>query len=278
MPAATSAMRQPIKMRGRRRPGAWPNSNQAIVAAGYFSPLKGDGPDDLRKGERQHREIDARQPHAEPAEDKGSEDSEQRSGHEPGRHRQVELLQRQSRAVSAQAEIGGMAERDQAAGADKQMQACRKQHENQDFARDRQQIVAGDQRQQRGRGNSDYDEQPVAPSKRTPAHDLQTACRAGRRLGAAEQAPGPHHQHQRHDQEYENEGDFRKYQDAKGVQLRDDDRGEERAEDIAEAADHYHHQHFGDDLQIHGVADRFARQFERAAERGEERFPAQTRW
>src|SRR5277367_1627562 len=98
-----------------RRPRARPNSDQSIVPAGHFGPLKGDGPDDLCESERQHREIDARQPNAEPAEDQSADETGERSADKPRRH--PEMFERQCSAVSAQAEISGMAEGDEAARA-----------------------------------------------------------------------------------------------------------------------------------------------------------------
>ena len=40
----------------------------ALLAARDLVPLEADGPDDLREGQREHREVDAREPHAEEAE------------------------------------------------------------------------------------------------------------------------------------------------------------------------------------------------------------------
>ncbi len=69
--------RQPIKMRGRGGPGARPDADDAVVAAGDVGPLIGDRPGDLREGERQHGEIDAGEAHAEPAEDERAGEAEQ---------------------------------------------------------------------------------------------------------------------------------------------------------------------------------------------------------
>ncbi len=53
---------KPIERRAR------PDAEHAVRAAGEILPLENDRPDDLREGERQHREIDPGQPHGEPAE------------------------------------------------------------------------------------------------------------------------------------------------------------------------------------------------------------------
>src|ERR1700733_1937851 len=51
--------RQPIETRRAGRPAFRPDAENAVVTAGEAHPLERDGPDDLRKGERQHRKIDA---------------------------------------------------------------------------------------------------------------------------------------------------------------------------------------------------------------------------
>ena len=64
---------QQVVRRLRRQPRGRPDADQAVAAAGERVPLEHDRPDDLREGERQHRQVHARQAHAEPAEDEGAE-------------------------------------------------------------------------------------------------------------------------------------------------------------------------------------------------------------
>ena len=73
------AERQPVETRRPRRPFRRPDAENAVVAAGHLDPLERDRPDDLREGQRQHREIDAGQSHAEPAEHRGAETAQQRA-------------------------------------------------------------------------------------------------------------------------------------------------------------------------------------------------------
>src|SRR3981081_210206 len=53
------ADRKPVEIRRARRPLLGPDAEDAVVAAGHRDPLERDRPDDLRKRQRQHREIDA---------------------------------------------------------------------------------------------------------------------------------------------------------------------------------------------------------------------------
>ena len=71
----------PSPVERRRRPDA----DHAVGAAGQVLPLEHGRPDDLREGERQHREIDAGQPHREPAEQQraGERDQRRRREREP---------------------------------------------------------------------------------------------------------------------------------------------------------------------------------------------------
>src|SRR5271154_1959142 len=116
-------------MRRRGGPGARPYANDSIVATGDVGPLKRDRPGDLREGERQHGEIDAGEPHAEPAEQKRAGEAAADSRPQPGPHAAPEELDPERGAIGAEAEIGGVPERDQPAGADQEMQAGGEQRE-----------------------------------------------------------------------------------------------------------------------------------------------------
>src|SRR6266496_2736916 len=72
----------PISAEPRRRPDA----DQAVGASREAVPLERDRPDDLRESEREHREIDAREPHAEPAEDERTERRGERRQRQGERH------------------------------------------------------------------------------------------------------------------------------------------------------------------------------------------------
>ena len=100
-------------------------------------------------------------------------------------------------------------------------------------------------------------EQPALRAEWAPTGKDRAARTPGGRLRAPEQSPGAHDQHDRHDQEDEDDRDLRKDEDAKGVELGDDDRREEGAQHAAETADHDDDQRLGDHLHVHRVARGF---------------------
>ena len=67
-PADADDQRQVVVGRLRAEPARRPDADQAVAAAGERVPLEHHRPGDLRERERQHGEVHARQPHAEPAE------------------------------------------------------------------------------------------------------------------------------------------------------------------------------------------------------------------
>ena len=144
--------RQPVETRRARRPFLRPEAQNAVVAAGHRDPLERDRPDDLREGQRQHREIDAGQLYREEAENRGAEAAQQRTEQQAGDHRQARHLGEEGDAIGAEPEIGGVAERGEAADRHQEMQAGGEDHEDRDFRADRQRVIAGDQRQHRRHG------------------------------------------------------------------------------------------------------------------------------
>ena len=149
------------------------------------------------------------------------------------------------------------------------MQARGEDHEDRDLGADRQRVIAADQRQRRGQHQRDDRGQAFVRGQRTPGVDGQSRRAARGRLRLSEQAPGTHDQHDGHHQEYQDDGDLRKDQDAERVQFRNQHRRDKGTDDAAETTDHHHHEHVDDDAQIHGVMHRIARNLQRAAERGE---------
>src|SRR5215471_11666437 len=99
----------------------------ALLAARHLVPLEADGPDDLREGERQHREVDAGQAHAEEAEHQRGE-----PGHDGGRgqrdhERRAHLLHEDAGGVGADAEVRGVAEGDEARVSHEEVEAGREE-------------------------------------------------------------------------------------------------------------------------------------------------------
>jgi len=78
---------------------------------------------DLREGQREHREIDRRQPHAEEADDDGGRGRGERRGGERQEHRRRRPSHQQRRAVGAHPERRRVTERDHAAGPHQEVQA-----------------------------------------------------------------------------------------------------------------------------------------------------------
>src|SRR2546422_480375 len=95
----------------------------ALLPARDLVPLEADGPDDLREGQREHGEVDAREPHAEEAEHDSKEAGEEPGGGEGEKKRHSGLLHEEPGRVGADAEIGGVAERHQPGVADKEIEA-----------------------------------------------------------------------------------------------------------------------------------------------------------
>ena len=102
------------------------------------------------------------------------------------------------------------------------------------------------------------------------------------RLRTAEQAVGPHDQHDRHHQELGDEGELGEIHreaaevhhadaDAQRLDLGDDDGGEIGAGDRAHPAHHHDDEGIAEHGEVHGEVRRLARELQRAAEAGKER-------
>ena len=77
---AGDRQREIVEDLGRRGPGRGPDAEDAVVAAGDAVPLEDHRPGDLGEGQGQHGEVDAGQPHAEPAEDQRRHAGQRRPG------------------------------------------------------------------------------------------------------------------------------------------------------------------------------------------------------
>ena len=246
-------------------------------------PLEHDRPDDLREGERQHRQVDAREADAEPAEDERAERGEQRREHERRLHRQPERLEAERRAVGAEAEVGGVAERMHSRRAHQEVQAGGEQDGDQDVdhQHDRVRRRAGEEAR-RAR----------APAARRRRPGARRAAAAERRLDARprrapracglpnrpRRSPDEHHRHHQElgderqlaERERRAEDVDRAGGDAERLDHRDQHRGDEGAADRAHAADDDHHEDLADQRQVEVEVGRLVRHLQGAAERGEE--------
>src|SRR2546425_3134323 len=95
----------------------------ALLAPGDLVPLEADRPHDLREGQRQHREIDAFEPHAEKTEDEGARPGQRTRGGPRQQERRAELLHEDTGRVGAHPEVGGVAEGHEAGVAHQQVEA-----------------------------------------------------------------------------------------------------------------------------------------------------------
>ena len=136
-------------MRGRGRPSLRPDAEDAVVAAGHRNPLERDRPNDLRERQCQHREVDPGQLDRKESEHGRADAPEQRAKQQAGNHRKACELGKERDAIGAEPEIGGVAERGEAADRHQEMQARCEDHEDRNFRAHRERVVAADQRQRR---------------------------------------------------------------------------------------------------------------------------------
>ena len=263
----------------RRRPHA----DHAVRAAGKTFPLEHRRPDNLRESQGEHGEIDAGEPHRKPAEQQRAGERDQRRRGECPSHRKAEPFHQQRRAIGAEPEIGGMAERVHAARPHDEMQRGGEDHRDQYVDAEDQEIwrVLRQQRQaQQQRQHRDAERLQCRRSRAKRV--LRLGDRAHHGLRAAEQPVRARDQHHRHHQEF---GDQRQLgeihadeteihyadADANGFDFGDDDGGEIGPADRAHAAHHHHHEGVADRHQVGGEIGRLARDLQRTAEPGERR-------
>ena len=118
---------QPEEVDGRHVDAA-----QAVLAAGQGHPLEDDVVDDLRQGERHHREVDAARARGEPADHrcrKAGDDDAERQSREPGH---AELDDRHAAAIGAEPEQGRVPEGEHAGIAVDEVEAHGEQPEDED--------------------------------------------------------------------------------------------------------------------------------------------------
>src|SRR6266850_585453 len=82
----------------------------ALLPARDLVPLEADRPHDLGKGQREHGEVDAREPHAEEAEHESEQSGQEPGGGEGEEKGHADLLHEEARGVRADAEVRGVAE------------------------------------------------------------------------------------------------------------------------------------------------------------------------
>ena len=204
MPITANEQRQQIIDARRCRSGAGGQTPiTPFDAAGQRFPLEHDRPDDLREGERQHREIDAGKAHREPAEQQRADERDERRGDQRQAHRHRQPFHQQRRTVGTEAEICGMTERMHAARPHDEMQRGRKNNRDQNVDTEHQADRESLAPAAAGTAAARSAATPSAFSRVSPAgSDLRHRHGAHRALRPAEQPVGPHDQHDRHHQEF----------------------------------------------------------------------------
>ena len=220
-----SASASQYQRRRPARPCGRPHAQDAVVAAGPSHGLERDRPHDLRERQRQHREIDAGQPHHQAAEQQRRDARRDGRRHQPDHHGCGEVARQQAGRIGAHVEPCRMPEARHPARAHHEMQAGGEQHQHQRLRQHRQRVGAehgrrtdragqgdGTQPAQRGHGRADHGDRPAA----------------GPRLGlrAPQQAVRADRQHGRHDGEHQHQRGLRHQRQPEALQQRDQQRRE----------------------------------------------------
>jgi hypothetical protein len=192
-----------------------------------------------------------------------------RRQHDGQLHGRAHVLVDERGAIGPQAEIGRMAEGDDAAGAHEEVEGEREEGEDEDLDHQLQREGIDEQRQH-GKYSEPGSRRPA--QRRRPALEraLTAEGMAVGDIGTPHQPPRAHDQHGGHHQEDQHQGDLGKHQDAEGLELADEDGGEEGPRHRTHAADHRDHEGLGDDRDVHERVRGFLGDLQSAGETGEE--------
>src|SRR5262249_44364398 len=125
---------------------------QAVVTAREIRQVEGDEVEQLGEGEREHREVDAAAAEREEADDRAARARGRDADGQGQPHRgPAELRERDPRPVGAEAEVGGVAERQEAGVAVEQVEADREETIDEHLRGQR--LVGNDERQDREEGD-----------------------------------------------------------------------------------------------------------------------------
>ncbi len=113
------------------------NADQAVVATGEVVPFEGDQVDDVAERQRQDGEVDVGATHAEIADDQRRQRAADRCHDQPEPEGEAgDVLEQQACRVAADAEIGGLAERDHAGVAHQKVERHGEQRPDEDLGRE----------------------------------------------------------------------------------------------------------------------------------------------
>ena len=204
------------------------------------------------ESKRQHRQINALQAHNEKPEQGREKSTCQGGGDQRRFHWHAELRHQKPTRIGAKAEISGMAKAYDPAIAHQEIQRKGGKGEDQYLGRDLDRIGIAKNWHGSRRQHSQQQKQFLGSRKAARLHDaLRQGAMSRRTFWPAKQAPGLHHQHQRHQQEHKHKRDFWKYQHAESLQLPNQQRRQKGTSNGAHATNHCHHKGFSDDGKIH---------------------------
>ena len=260
-----------------------PDTRKPIAAARELIPLVGNGPGDLRKGQRQHRQIHPRQPHRKPAIQQRAQRSNHRRSNQRQFHRHAGAAHKQRSAVRTQTKIRCVAKRMHAGRPHDEVQTGRKQRRHQQV--NHQHGGVGRLRREDGQSQQQNAQRSHCDKIRLAGRAqwlfLHTHIAAGS-LRAPEQTPGTCHQHHGHHQKFHHQSQLGK-RHAEPAEIHDPqpdaqrlDFGNQqcrhiRARDRAHAADHHHHKRSADGVEVHLQRGGFARQLQGTAQARQQR-------
>ena len=143
-------------------------AGQPVIAAGDRVPAIGDEIEHLAEGDRHHREIDAAQAHDQHADDRRGDGPGDHADRDAGERVRDQVFDRQAGAVDAEAEIGGVAERQNAGEAQQEIQRHRRQRQHQHLAAQRR--VAADPAEPIGHGQQQQPDRDIGAAPGERAH------------------------------------------------------------------------------------------------------------
>ena len=200
--ARAERQREPVEGRRGRRPRGGPDVDEPVVAPGDVAPLEGERPDELREGQRQHGEVDAREAQADPADRHRRGARRERREQQRRLHPRVGVGHEQRRGVGAAAEEGRVPEAHEPAEAEEEVQARREEREDEHVGREhlREGRAVERQRGQQGeeRGDGEAHARPGGADRALGLADLAVLARD---LLAPEEPEGAHDEHRDHDDE-----------------------------------------------------------------------------
>ncbi len=158
--------------RGQARPApeerGLRHARDAVGAAGQVAPLVGDGVEELGEGQRQHGEVDAGGACGEPSDGEGDRAREQGARQQRHGHGLAEVDQHERARIGAEAEVGGVAERDHARVAHDEIERQGEQSVDEEIGEKRELVTRGHPRHDGQRHEGDRGQRARPPHSSSP--------------------------------------------------------------------------------------------------------------